>query len=139
MSNEKYYNDIYNRHACFKLIDRYTLPDWHVPVLENIRQCQQHHSCKEIFNKLYFQDIILHRTGNFCHLLYILECHIIYLLLKTSKTVLQVEIVFCRGLNSSQCATPYFLWSFIFDLHKKFLFLDFAARKRNIFSRHADI
>jgi hypothetical protein len=25
--------------------------------------------------------------------------------------------------------------SFIFDLHRKFLFLDFAARKRNIFSR----
>jgi hypothetical protein len=27
--------------------------------------------------------------------------------------------------------------SFIFDLHRKFLFLEFAARKRNIFSRPA--
>ena len=25
--------------------------------------------------------------------------------------------------------------SFIFDLHREFLFLDFAARKRNVFSR----
>ena len=28
--------------------------------------------------------------------------------------------------------------SFIFDLHRKFLFLNFTARKRNIFSRPAD-
>jgi hypothetical protein len=32
----------------------------------------------------------------FSHLIYILECHIIYLLFKNSKSVLQVEIVFYR-------------------------------------------
>ena len=29
--------------------------------------------------------------------------------------------------------------SFIFDLHRKFLFLDSAARKRNIFSRPGSV
>jgi hypothetical protein len=29
----------------------------------------------------------------------------------------------------------YICRTFIFDLHRKFVFLDFSARKRNIFSR----
>ena len=110
MSNEKYYNGIYNRHACFKWINRYTLLDWHAPVLENIWQRQQHR-CKEIFNKLSLPDIILHLIGNFCHLIYILECYIIHLLFKNSKSVLQVENVLCRDWSLSQCATPYVLWN----------------------------
>ena len=38
-----------------------------------------------------------------------------------------------RSLKSTYAA------SFIFDLHRKFVFLNFAARKRNIFSRPADL
>jgi hypothetical protein len=44
-------------------------------------------------------------------ILYILECHIIYLLFKNSKNVLQVEIVLCRDLSLSQCAASYVLWN----------------------------
>jgi hypothetical protein len=36
-------------------------------------------------------------AGHFCHLtVYTLECHIIYLLFKNSKSVLQVKIILCR-------------------------------------------
>ena len=44
-------------------------------------------------------------------ILYILDCHIIYLIFKTSRSVLQVEIVFWRDLSLWQCAALYFLWN----------------------------
>jgi hypothetical protein len=76
-------------------------------------------------------------TGNFCHLVYwkflsscILEIFVIlytlYLLFKKSKSIRQAEDV--PILKSTYAGR------FIFDLNRKFLFLDFAARKRNIFS-----
>jgi hypothetical protein len=82
-------------------------------VLENVRQRQQHR-CQEIFDKISSQEIFLHLAGNSCHLIYIisctqcawiitihiimvyvLKCHIIYLLFKKSKSILLVEIVLC--------------------------------------------
>jgi hypothetical protein len=52
---------------------------------------------------------------------YILECHIIYLLFKNSKSILQVDIVLCRDWSWSQCAAPYVLGN-----------LPHACRKFNI-------
>jgi hypothetical protein len=61
---------------------------------------------------------------------------------KNSKSILQVEIVLTvlRLKSITLCSSTYSLKStyaacFIFDLERKFLFLDFAVRKRNIFSR----
>jgi hypothetical protein len=76
---------------------------------------------------------------------YILEWHIIYLLFKNFESILQVDIVFKLILKiiTMWGTMLYVLWnlpyagSFIFHLHRKFLCLDFAARKRNIFSRPA--
>ena len=45
-------------------------------------------------------------------------------------------ITMCDTIRSLEST---YAGSFIFDLHRKFLFLDFTARKRNIFSRPADI
>ena len=76
-------------------------------------------AAEEMFHKIF--------PGNFltpCMELlssYILECHIIYLLFKNCKSVLQVEIVLCRDWSLLQCAAPYVLWNlphagcFIFD------------------------
>ena len=36
--------------------------------------------CQEIFNKISSQEIVSRLAGNFCHLAYILECHLVYLL-----------------------------------------------------------
>jgi hypothetical protein len=51
---------------------------------------------------------------------------------------LQVEIevyhALCGAIRSLKST---YAGSFRFDLHRKFLFWDFAARKRNIFSRPA--
>ena len=81
-------------------------------VLENVRQRQQQR-CQEIFDKISSQEIFLHLAGNSCHLIYnimhsvwiyimfhiimvsVLKCHVIYLLFKKSKSILQVEIVLC--------------------------------------------
>ena len=41
-------------------------------------------------------------------------------------------IIMCGTIRSLK---SIYAGSFIFDLHRKFLFLDFVARKRNIFSR----
>jgi hypothetical protein len=76
---------------------------------------------------------------------YILEWHIIYLLFKNFESILQVDIVFKLILKiiTMWGTMLYVLWnlpyagSFIFHLHRTFLCLDFAARKRNIFSRPA--
>jgi hypothetical protein len=65
-------------------------------VQRNVWQCQQHH-CHEMFNKISSQEIFLYFAGNFCHLtVYTLKGHIIYLLFKNSKSVLQVKIILCR-------------------------------------------
>jgi hypothetical protein len=85
------------------------------PVLENVR-----HSC-------ILYDIFI--------ILYAGMSYLIYLLFENSKSVLLAEIFLCRDWSLSQCAAPYVLWNlhmcFIFDSHRKFLFLDLAARKRH--------
>jgi hypothetical protein len=72
----------------------------------------------------------------------VLKCHIIYLLFKKSKSILLVEIVLCWDWSLSHVqhhpfSEIYICRSLIIDFNRKFLFLDFAARKRNIFSRPA--
>ena len=69
----------------------------------------------------------------------LLECHI-YLLFKNSKSIVQVEIEAEIDVNHNvrfhiRSLKSTYAGSFISDLHRKFLFLDFAARKRNISSR----
>ena len=74
---------------------------------------------------------------------YLLECHVIYFLLKNFKSVLQVEVNWLSCMP--RLKSPwYVLWNlqttcaghYVFDLHwPKFLFLDFTTRKRNLFSR----
>jgi hypothetical protein len=62
-----------------------------VPVLENVRQRQQHR-CQEIFNKISSQENLLALCRKFL-LSYIQECHTIYLLFENSKvSILQVEM-----------------------------------------------
>ena len=52
--------------------------------------------------------------------------------LLNSKSILQVEIVFCQDCiyhNVWQLSEIYLFRKFIFDLQGEILFLDFAARK----------
>ena len=73
----------------------------------------------------------------------VLKCHIIYLLFKKSKSILLVEIVLCWDWSLSHvqhhpfseiyiCRKSY---NWLNLIKQEILFLDFAAKKRNIFSR----
>ena len=64
-----------------------------------------------------------------------LQCHIIHLLFKNSKKHFASRDCLVPRLKLSQCVATYVLWnqkstfagSFICDLHRKFLYLDFAV------------
>jgi hypothetical protein len=96
-----------------------------------IRPCRQRqqHRCQEIFNKISLQEFscilqeifVIFYTGMPNNLI----------IVKTPKEYHKF-ITMCDTIRSLKCT---YAGSFIFDSRRKFLFLDFAARKRNIFSR----
>jgi hypothetical protein len=97
------------------------------PVLENV---QQRHHCQEIFNKIF----LLHPPGNFLSS-HILKWQTICLLIKNSKCILEIKLscVEIDGSSTVHYLKPGSLESLTFDLHRKFLFWDFAARKKIFF------
>ena len=103
-------------------------PPPHPQIIHPCRQRQQH-CCQEIFNKISLQEFscilqeifVIFYTGMPNNLI----------IVKTPKEYHKF-ITMCDTIRSLKCT---YAGSFIFDSHRKFLFLDFAARKRNIFSR----
>jgi hypothetical protein len=97
-------------------------------VLENVRQRKQH-GCQESFDKICLQENFLHLTEIFQMSTYTLECHIIYLLFTkrfaSRDCSPQLFIGMCGTIRSLKST---YTRSFIFDMHRKFLFLDFASR-----------
>ena len=88
--------------------------------------------CQDIFNKISSLEILLHLAGKF------------FVILKIPNAFCKSRIEIVQDLSLSCCAAHHihslkstYAGSFIFDLNRKFLFLVFAARKRNTFSRSA--
>ena len=78
-------------------------------------------------------------TSGYWHIYTIYICHMIYLYNCLQKRCASRDGLVPRLKFIIMCATIHSLkstytGSFVFDLHRKFLFLKFVSRKRNIFS-----
>jgi hypothetical protein len=99
-----------------------------------------HENKQEIFNKISSQEIFLHLAGDFV-ILYTRIPHSRLLIAKTwqKRFAISWDCLVSWLKFITLYGTIYVLWNlpmqevYIFNWHRKFLFWDFAAKKRNIF------